>query len=112
MSLEKIEKLDSTLSSMKIDNSTLGLLTFKISKYGMKKESNVIFHSEPFHNSSRGCKMWIRVDPNGDGEAQDSHVSVFLKLLEAPNDESMHWPFVEIMKFEILNQLEDNGHYV
>ena len=111
-SLEKVEKLDSTLSSMKIDSNTLGLITFKMSEYGMKKELNVVFYSEPFYTSSSGYKMWIRVDPNGDGEAQDSHVSVFLKLSDGRNDKSLHWPFLGTVKFELLNQLEDDGHHV
>ena len=38
MSMEKIENLDSTLSSMKIERNTLGLITFQMSEYGKEKK--------------------------------------------------------------------------
>ena len=59
-----------------------------------------------------GYKMYIIVYPNGDDEAQGSHVSVYLRLLEGRNDESLHWPFGGTIKFELLNQLADDSHHV
>ena len=107
----KTEKLDSTLSFIKINSNAFGSTTFKMSEYGKKKGENVIFHSEPFYTSPGGYKMCIRVDPNGDSVGKGSHVSVFIKLLEGPNDESLHWPFLGTVEFKLLNQLADSDHH-
>ena len=56
--------------------------------------------------------MCISVVPNGNDEGKGSHVSVFIKLLEGPNDESLHWPFLGTVELELLNQLADSGHHV
>ena len=96
---------------MKIDKNIFGSTTFKISEYGKKKEGNVRFYSKPFYTSPGGYKMCISVDPNGSGRGKGSHVSVFLRLLKGPNDESLHWPFLGTVEFKLLNQLADSGHH-
>ena len=75
-----------------------------------KRGRDTALFSEPFYTSPGGNKMCINVYPNGDGEAQGSHVSVFIKLLEGPNDESLHWPFLGTV--ELLNQLADSDHHI
>ena len=77
-----------------------------------KREKETEFYSEPFYTSPGGYKMCVSVYPNGHNAAQGSHVSVYLKLLEGPNDESLHWPFMGTVEFKLLNQLTDNGHHV
>ena len=67
--------------------------------------------SGPFYSSHCGYKMCIRIHPNGHGEAQGSHVSVFIKLLEGINDDSLDEPFIGTVKFELLNQLADDSHH-
>ena len=112
MSLEKTVKLDSLLSTMKKDSNTFGSTTFKMTEYGKKKEGNVIFYSEPFYASPGGYKMCIIVYPNGNDEGESSHVSVFLHLLEGPNDGSLHWPLLGTVELKLLNQLADSGHHI
>ena len=109
MSLEKIAKLDSSFCSF---TNSFGLITFKLSEYCKKKERNEKFNSKPFYASPGGYRMCINVYPNGYSEAKGSHVSVYIKLLEGPNDESLHWPFLETVQLELLNQLADSGHHV
>ena len=111
-SLKKIEKLENTLFSMKTDSNTFGSTMFKISEFRKKKEGNIIFQSESFYSNPCGYKMCTRVYLNGEDEVKGSHVSVFIKLLEGPNDENLHWPFLGIGKFELLNQLTDDNHHV
>ena len=90
----------------------MGTTTFKLTEYGRKREGDIVFSSEPFYTSPGGYKMCVRVYPNGHGEAQGSHVSVFIKLLEGPNDENLHWPFLGTVELELLNQLADSDHEV
>ena len=107
-----LEKLDSTPYSMKVDGHTFGLITFKMSEYGKKMEGNVVFYSQPFYSGPSGYRMCIKVYPNGFAQDKGSHVSVYLKLLEGPNDKSLHWPILGTGKLELLNQSADGCHHV
>ena len=109
MSLKMITKLQSTVSSMERDSNTLGAITFKMSEYS--KIKNETFYSEPFYTSPGGYKLCIRVDPIGNGKARGIYISIFLKLLEGPNDESLHWPFLGTVVIELLNQIADSNHH-
>ena len=111
LQMEKTAKLDSLLSTMKKDSNTFGSTTFKMSEYGKKKKGNIIFQSESFYTSPSGYRMQIRAHPNGGGNGRGSHVSVFIALLEGPNDESLHWPFLGTMEIKLLNQSVDDGHH-
>ena len=109
MSLEKIVKLDSTLCS---STNSFGLITFKLSEFNKKLKEDKSFYSEPFYSSPGGYEMCIIVDLNGDGDHDGTHMSVYLELSEGPDDGSLHWPFLGTGKFELLNQLADDSHYV
>jgi hypothetical protein len=63
-----------------------------------------------FYTSSKGYKMCIRVDANGDGDAEDTHVSVFTFLMKGENNDHLPWPFTGKVTVELLNQLEDKNH--
>ena len=110
--LDKTAKLDSTVSSIKIDNHMFGLITFKYLIMERREKKNIRFCSKSFCTSPSGYKMCIRVYSNGEGKGEGSHVSVFLELLEGPNDESLNWPFWGTVKIELLNQVADDGHHV
>ncbi len=38
-------------------------------------------------------------------------MSVYAQVIEGEYDDKLNWPFVGIIKFELLNQLEDRNHY-
>ena len=111
LSLKKTHKLHRTLSYMKMNSSTFGCITYKMSDYEMSRENNLKIFSKSFYSSPSGYKMCIRIHPNGHGEAQGSHVSVFIKLLDGLNGDSLDGPFRGTVKFELLNQLADNSHH-
>lgn len=84
--------------------------TFKIALYS-KKKKNELFHSEPFHTSPRGYNMYIGVHANGHDSGEGTHVSVFTNLLEGPFDDTLQWPFIGSVSFELLNQVADENHH-
>ena len=55
--------------------------------------------------------MCVSVNANGDGDAADTHVSVFAYLMKGRNDDTLPWPFPEKVTFTLLNQLGDNNHH-
>ena len=85
--------------------------TFKLTNFQKRKHDKDVFYSTPFYTSRTGYKMCVRVDANGDGDGENTHVSVFAYLMKGDNDDSLTWPFTGEVIFEILNQLEDNNHH-
>ena len=55
--------------------------------------------------------MCVRVDANGYGDGEDTHVSVFVSLMKGRNDDNLPWPFTGKISFTLLNQLGDKNHH-
>ena len=55
--------------------------------------------------------MCIKVDCNGFGDGEGTHVSVYAYLMRGENDNHLPWPFTGTITVELLNQLEDDNHY-
>ena len=47
----------------------------------------------PFFTHPHGYKMCIHVYPNGIGNGEGTHVSVFTCLMQGPYDDQLKWPF-------------------
>ena len=85
-------------------------ITFKITKFQEKKDSDEVFISPSFYTSPGGYHMAIRVDTNGNGNSKGTHVSIFAPILKGKYDTELRWPFVGEVTFTLLNQLEDKNH--
>ena len=85
-------------------------ITFKITGFQGKKDSDEIFASPFFYTSPGGYHMAIRVFTNGDGSCKGTHVSVNAPILDGKYDTELKWPFVGKVTFSLLNQLEDYNH--
>ena len=85
--------------------------TFEFTNFSQSKFSEKVTTSPPFYTSSGGYKMCIKVDVNGYGCGNESHISVYVYLMRGENDECLAWPFSGSVTVELLNQLEDNNHY-
>jgi len=68
------------------------------------------WYSPPFYTHPQGYKMCLRVDANGNGEGEGTHVSMFAYLMQGEFDDLLEWPFRGHVTVSILNQLEDNIH--
>ena len=55
--------------------------------------------------------MCIRVDANGNGDGENTHVSVFAYLMKGRNDDNLSWPFTGEVTITLLNQLANRNHY-
>ena len=84
---------------------------FKMPSFKEKKENNIEFYSDPFYTDPRGYKMLINIDANGDGDNKGTHVSVWVFLMRGEYDDQLEFPFKGTIKFELLNQLEDENHH-
>lgn len=74
-------------------------------------DKSQVFLSTPFLSSPYGYRMAVRVDTNGNGTAQGTHMSVFVRMLEGDYDSMLRWPFTGKVTVTLLNQLEDKNHF-
>ena len=63
-----------------------------------------------FYTHSRGYCMCIRVDTNGIGDGEGTHVSLFAYLMPGPYDDHLKWPFRGEITIQIVNQAGDHSH--
>ena len=83
----------------------------KMEGFQEKKEKQVEWFSDPVYSHFGGYKMCLRVDANGNGDGEGTHVSVFAYLMRGDNDANLKWPFKGTIKVSLLNQLEDGQHH-
>ena len=87
------------------------IYSFRMTKYEKRKTADDFFYSQPFYTSSSGYHMRIKVYPNGNGDGQGTHVSVYAELMQGRYDQQLSWPFVGNVTVELLNQLADEKHH-
>ena len=63
-----------------------------------------------FVTHSHGYQMCIRVDTNGNGDGEGTHVSIFTFLMQGRHDDHLKWPFRGEITIQIVNQAGDHGH--
>ena len=84
---------------------------FTISKYSKRKQFNNEYFSPPFTTSPQGYRLYLSVFANGNGDGKGSHLSIFAHIMKGQHDDRLQWPFTGIIIIELLNWLEDKGHY-
>ena len=71
-----------------------------------------MWFSQPFYSAPGSYKLCLRVDANGFGDGEGTHVSVFVYLMKGENDYRLQWPFQQEVTYGILNWKEDKNHAV
>ena len=107
---EKVLELTKVNSHLLKSTSTVPR-TIRLTNYLKHKRDKDLFYSPPFYTSYTGYKMCLRVDANGWGAGEGTHVSAGAYLMKGDNDDSLSWPFTGSVTFELLNQLEDKNHH-
>ena len=86
-------------------------VSYKFTNFNQHKTSCDTVYSPAFYTSSKGYKMCIGVDANGEGDGENTHISVYVYLMKGENDDYLQWPFTGKVTVELLNQLEDRNHH-
>ena len=107
---EKMLKLESATEELHSTLKDGESITFNVTGFRGKKDSDEIFISPSFYTSPGGYHMAIRVDTNGYGDDKGTHVAVFSSILEGKYKTELSWPFLGKVTITLLNQLEDNNH--
>jgi len=102
------------VSSHQEQNRTLSVgegFVFKLPGFSSNRKNSERFYSTPFYSHPRGYRLCIIIDPNGNGDGENTHLSIFTKLLASQYDGYLYWPFLGTITYELLNQLENETHY-
>ena len=71
------------------------------------KEGSVIFKvlkSDPFYTESCGYKMQLLLYPNGNASGENTHISVYLRVIKGDYDALLLWPLCTAVKFTLVDQ--------
>ena len=69
-----------------------------------------VWCSDPFYTQPHGYKVCLRVHANDNRGGKDTHVSVYVNLMQGEFDNHLKWPFQVNVTFQLCNQLEDKEH--
>ena len=84
---------------------------FIITEYSKRKQFNNICFSPPFTTSPQGYRFFLNVYTNGWESGEGSHLSFGAYIMKGQHDDCLQWPFTGTIIIELLNWLEDKGHY-
>ena len=84
---------------------------FTISEYSKRKLFSNQYFSPPFTTSSQGYRLCLKVFANGAASGKGSHLSIYAYIMKGQHDDRLQWPFTGTIIIELLNWLEDKGHY-
>ena len=113
LAMDTITALKEQCSLLKDQCSILkkGSITFRLTDYQKKKENDTTFYSPSFYTGANGYHMKIRVDANGIGSGEGTHLSVYACCLEGKYDAEVNWPFIGRVMITLLNQVQDDDHH-
>ena len=84
---------------------------FTITEYSKRKQFNNRYFSLPFTTSPKGYRLCLKVYANGYVSGKGSHLSIYAYIMKGQHDDRLQWPFTGTIIIELLNWLEDKGHY-
>ncbi|CAF1292199.1 unnamed protein product [Rotaria sordida] len=105
----------------KLNNMSLssydGTFTWKITNVqekitAAKSRTQTSIYSPPFYSSSTGYKMCLRLYLNGDGNAQNTHISLFFVLMRGEYDAILSFPFCFKVIFCLYDQTNQQNHII
>ena len=106
----KQEEDRSSLQTLK-SYTTIPPVEFTMTEFEKHKRDADIWYSDPFYSHLVGYKMCLRVDANGSGKGKATHVTVGVHLMRGEGDNYLKWPFRGDITIQVLNQIENKGHY-
>ena len=109
--LKRLATLESFARTVEL-KACIAPIEFTVVKFEEQMRKNSVWFSPGFYTHYRGYKMCLRVDPNGQGNATGTHVSIFVCMMQGPFDAQLKWPFCGSISVEIVNQFCDSNHHV
>lgn len=108
-----LQEVKSELRDTRNENKTRncqGTFVWRLKNYTkLKSDSkkgapNCVIHSPGFFTSFNGYQFCIRLNLNGVENAQGTHLSLFIHLMQSENDDILAWPFTGKITLTICDQ--------
>ncbi len=102
------------LDALSVSRSTMKNsepMTFKLTEFQKRKNSNTGYIFPSFYTNQNGYCMAIVIYANGSGDTTGTHASVYVPIMEGKYTADLKWPFTGKITIALLNQLEDRNHY-
>ena len=69
-------------------------------------------YSPAFYTHPHGYRMCVNVVPNGVGDGEGTHVSIFIFMMRGPFDDYLKWPFQGKITIQLVNQVGVHNHVI
>ena len=83
---------------------------FLIPDFLQKSSHDAKWVSPPFYSHPQGYKLCLVVYPNGVWRGRDTHVSIFVNILNGEHDNHLVWPLDVDIVVELCNWKDPKGH--
>lgn len=87
-----------------------GKLIWKVHDYQRRKDAGAPLTSPPFYTSRSGYKLSARTNPDGDGTARGTHLSLYIMVMRGDFDSLLPWPFHQSVTLTVLDQSGSRNH--
>lgn len=109
---QQIQMLKTAVSKLSINYT--GTLLWKITDWSSKmtearSKDGLELVSPPFYTSQYGYKLQASMFLNGNGPGENTHVSVYIKVLPGEYDALLKWPFSHSITFTLFEQGAQTG---
>ena len=84
--------------------------SFTMSNFNQRRISKLTWFSPAMYTHPHGYRFHIEVLPNGEFEAYDTHVSVYLYAMQGKFDGILQWPAKCTITLQLLNLYRDQDH--
>jgi TNF receptor-associated factor 4 len=110
LAVDTVHQLQIKIGNMQAQSREMPV-QYKFTNFNQHKTSRDTIYSPAFYTSPKGYKMCICVYANGNGDGENTHVSIFAYIMKGENDDYLPWLFTGTVTLELCNQLEDKNHH-
>ena len=97
--LEVMARITDGTLIWKIPNVKVAMAEAKVKMVELK--------SNPFYTSRYGYRLGASVFLNGNGSGENTHLSLYIRMLQGEYDNLLEWPFRLPISFQLLDQCFD-----
>ena len=96
------EVISRPLNSPKTTDESVPPVMFMIPNFNTERKNDARIYLPPFYTHQGGYKLSMIVCCNGDDDAKDKYLTVYMSLLKSRYDTFLHWPLNCTINFRIV----------
>ncbi len=108
---EQNQQLTKELEKLRLHVETFAPVQIVMTDFEQHKKVGDTWYSEGFYTHPGGYKMCLKVNANGGGDGNGTHVSCYVCMMRGKFDNALKWPFRGNVTIQLLNQRANDGHH-